>query len=244
MKIDRIMPGMGIRSSVGVMGSSGVTMIEDEGERIVVDVGHFGTRDALLFELKKRNLSPKDFSIVVLTHIHWDHCLNVDLFENAKVILGKDELANGALNAKNDPHAENYKAYLRDLKAEGVRESYRVSKHTSILDSPGHTPGHVSLKVEGEDGLVIFSGDSIPGLRAYRRGVPDLVFYDLEKAKRSVSRVKELKPKMIIPGHDRPFNDSGYLMKDSVEFVFRKENEENMVFVLKDVESDPFQVRY
>jgi glyoxylase-like metal-dependent hydrolase (beta-lactamase superfamily II) len=243
MKIERIIPGMGIRSDIGTMGAAGVTMIEDD-TRIIVDVGHFGMRDVLLAELKKRNLTPKDFDIVILTHIHWDHCLNVDLFENAKVILGRDELRLGALNAKPDRHSEDFKGFLRDLKAEGAFAPYRVSENTSIMDSPGHTPGHISVKAEAEDGVVIFTGDSIPGLRAYRRGVPDLVFYDFEKAKQSVSNVKEMKPKMIIPGHDRPFNDAGYLARDSVEFVFRKESEENMVFVLKDVESDPFQIRY
>ncbi len=238
------MPGMGIRSSGGTMGAAGVTMIEDENSRIVVDVGHFGTRDALLGELRKRNLAPRDFDVVILTHIHWDHCLNVDLFENAKVILGKNELKMGTINAKEDRHAENFRQLLIDRKAEGVSEFYKVSKHASVLDTPGHSPGHISLRVDTEDGLVIFTGDSIPGLRAYHRGVPDLVFYDLEKAKRSVSKVKEMKPKMIIPGHDRPFNETGYLAHDSLEFVFRKESEENMVFVLKDVESDPFQIRY
>jgi N-acyl homoserine lactone hydrolase len=239
------MPGMGIRSSVGTMGAAGVTMIEDSDVRIIVDVGHFGTRDVLLDELKKRTLSPKDFGIVILTHIHWDHCLNVDLFENAKVVLGKNELEGGTLNAKHDRHTDNFRQLLIDMGASGVTEPYSVSKHTSVVDSPGHSPGHISLRAESqEDGLVIFTGDSIPGLRAYRRGVPDLVFYDLEKAKQSVKRVREMHPKMIIPGHDRPFNDSGYIARDSLEFVFRKESEENMIFVLKDAESDPFQVRY
>jgi glyoxylase-like metal-dependent hydrolase (beta-lactamase superfamily II) len=243
MKIQRIMPGRGIRSSLGTMGAAAVTMIEDD-SRILVDVGHFGTRDALLAKLKELNLSPKDFDVVILTHLHWDHCLNLDLFENAKVLLGKDELKMGTLSGRPDKYTEAIRTLLKDLKAEGVTEPYSVSPHTRILGSPGHSPGHISLVVQDEAGTVILTGDSIPGLRAYRRGVPDLVFYDLELAKKSVLRVKEMKPRMIIPGHDRPFNDSGYLMRDSVEFIFRKESEENMVFVLKDVESDPFQIRY
>ena len=233
---------MGIRSSVGTMGAAAVTMIEDE-KRIAVDVGHFGSREWFLTELKKRNLKPNDFDVVVLTHIHWDHCLNVDMFENAKILLGKNELANGNLTGADDIHARHFKETLRDMKAEGVSEAFNISKHTSVIDSPGHSVGHISLKVEGEEGLTIISGDSIPGFRAYHRGVPDLVFFDLEKAKESVRRVKELKPVMVIPGHDRPFNDSGYIARDSVEFVFRKESEENFVFVLKDVESDPFQIK-
>lgn len=218
-------------------------MIEDD-KRIVVDVGHFGTRDALLARLKEMNLSPKDFDVVLLTHLHWDHCLNVDLFENAKVLLGKKELELGTLSGKPDRYGEPFRELLKEIRAEGVSEPYKVSQHTTILDSPGHSPGHVSLVAQDESGTVVFTGDSIPGLRAYRRGVPDLVFYDLEKAKRSVTKVKEMNPSMIIPGHDRPFNDRGYLSRDSVEFIFRKESEENMVFVLKDVESDPFQIRY
>jgi glyoxylase-like metal-dependent hydrolase (beta-lactamase superfamily II) len=242
MKIVRIMPGMGIRSNVGSMGACAVTMLEDAGERILVDVGHFGSRAALLVALKERKLTPKDFDIVVLTHIHWDHCLNIDLFENAKILLGKDELKIGTLNDKDDPHSRHFRKFLNEMGAVGVSESYKVSDNTSIVETEGHSPGHVALLAKDKEELVIVSGDAIPGLRAFRRGIPDFVFYDLEKAKRSIAKLKKLEPSKIIPGHDRPFNDSGYLENDDLEFIFRKEKEENFLLRLRNVGADEPQI--
>jgi hypothetical protein len=83
MKIERIMPGMGIRSNLGTMGAAGLTLIRDD-VNILVDVGHFGMRDRVLDAFEKRRLKPEDIDVVVLTHIHWDHCLSVDLFNGAK----------------------------------------------------------------------------------------------------------------------------------------------------------------
>jgi N-acyl homoserine lactone hydrolase len=238
VKIDRIVPGMGIRSNVGSMGACAMTMLEDGGKRILVDVGHFGSRSVLLNALNQRKLAPKDFDTIVLTHIHWDHCLNIDLFQDAKILLGKNELKMGTLNDMDDPHSEHFRKFLNDMGAVGVSESYKISENISILETEGHSPGHVALVVTDNGKLVVVSGDAIPGLRAYRRGIPDFVFYDLQKAKTSIAKVKKLDPSKIIPGHDRPFNDLGYLENDDLEFVFRKENEENFLLRLRNVGAD------
>ena len=94
--IRRILKGAGIRSSYGTMGASGVVLVED-GKNVLVDVGHFGNRDALIGEMKKAEISFSDIDTVVLTHLNWDHCLNVDLFPNAEILVGKDEFDRGTL---------------------------------------------------------------------------------------------------------------------------------------------------
>ena len=54
--------------------------------------------------------------------------------------------------------------------------------------------------------------------------------------------MKKLKPSKIIPGHDRPFNNAGYLENDDLEFTFRKETEENLLLMLRNVGSDKPQI--
>ena len=56
--------------------------------------------------------------------------------------------------------------------------------------------------------------------------------------------MQDLKPEMVIPGHDRPFNDSGYLESDDLEFIFRKEKEENLLLRLRNVGADKPEILY
>ncbi len=238
MKVDRIMPGMGIRSNVGTMGAAGVTLIRDD-VNVLVDTGHFGTRDWLKAEFKKRRLSPSDIDVVVLTHLHWDHCLNVEMFPKAKVVVGEDELKEGFLMEEGAPINEAFKSALREMNLVTVGDGDRISKHTTSLLTPGHSPGHVGVVLKEDGGRVsVMSGDAVPNYRAYLRDFPDFSFYNKTMARESVLKVKKLDPDVIIPGHDSPFNKKGYLNRDDFTLVLRRENEENSLVVFRHVPAD------
>jgi len=53
---------------------------------ILVDTGSFLDGGKLINELKMEDLTPEKIDIIVLTHIHLDHIINVHLFKNAKII--------------------------------------------------------------------------------------------------------------------------------------------------------------
>ena len=42
--------------------------------------------------LESKNLTPDDIDVVILTHMHWDHCQNTDMFRNANVLVYPTEL--------------------------------------------------------------------------------------------------------------------------------------------------------
>ena len=77
-----------------------------EGERIIIDTGigelpsqyekfHVVRRNAeqtLQAQLKKFGLKPMDITVVVNTHLHFDHCGNNRLFRNARFYVQADEL--------------------------------------------------------------------------------------------------------------------------------------------------------
>ena len=102
MRVIRVLPGMGIRSNVGTMGAAAVTLIEQDNTKILVDVGHFGNRYQLLDSLNKLGLTPNDINYIVLTHINWDHCLNIDLFQKSIIILHENEYRYGTLSGSYD----------------------------------------------------------------------------------------------------------------------------------------------
>ncbi len=237
MKITRILKGAGIRSNFGTMGASAVTLIEDESS-ILVDTGHYGNRNNLKESLSVAEKDVSDIDIVVLTHLNWDHCLNLELFENAKIVIGKKELEEGTLSGSDDKFTEKFREFLatRDLLL--IEELKRISRHSTIIPTPGHTAGHISVRVDFNNSLTVISGDAIPNLRAYRRGIPDYIFFDLELARNSVEKIRGMRPNTIIPGHDSPFNDNGYLQNDVIEFILRNENEENTVITYRKSEAD------
>jgi N-acyl homoserine lactone hydrolase len=35
--------------------------------------------------LESKGLTPDDVDVVILTHMHWDHCQNTDLFRNSRI---------------------------------------------------------------------------------------------------------------------------------------------------------------
>ncbi len=237
MNIKRILKGAGIRSSYGTMGAAGVVLIEDT-RRILVDVGHFGIRDPLLREMNRAGVQCKDIDTVVLTHLNWDHCFNVDLFPNAQIIVGVDEMEKGTLSGVPDGITPAFKSYLSSLNVLTVSDGYKITPNVSIVYTPGHTPGHVAVSAKDGHSHTIMTGDAIPNLRAYRRGMPDLAFYNEAMARESVSKIKSLKPDLIIPGHDAPFTDQGYAELDSVDIILREEQEVNTVLTFGKTASD------
>ncbi|MEM0195646.1 MAG: MBL fold metallo-hydrolase [Thermoplasmatales archaeon] len=237
MKIERILRGAGIRSSYGTLGAASVILIEDT-KKILIDVGHFGNRDALLREMKKSQISPKEIDIVILTHLNWDHCLNVDLFSDAQIILGREELLKGTLSGVPDGLTPAFKEYLKSLNLKPVDDGYRITPNVSVIATPGHTPGHIAVSALDKGFLTVISGDAIPNLRAYRRGMPDFAFYSESLAKQSVEKIKALKPNLIIPGHDPPFTADGYVEEDNVDIIFREEKEINTVISFARVKAD------
>jgi N-acyl homoserine lactone hydrolase len=238
LKVERVMPGMGIRSNVGTMGAAGVTLIHDD-VNVLVDTGHFGTRDWLKAELKKRKVSASDIDVVVLTHLHWDHCLNVEMFPAAKIVVGEDELKKGYLMEEGAPINEAFKSALRRMRLVTVGDGDRISQHTTSLLTPGHSPGHIAVVLKEDGGrLSVMSGDAVPNYRAYLRDFPDFSFYNKTLARQSVKKVKKLDADVIIPGHDSPFNRGGYVGRDDFTLILRRENEENSLVTFRHVPAD------
>ena len=85
-KVDILLQGVPIRTDVGVVGFCSVVLIEGE-KRTLVDVGHVGRRTALVEALRERGLTPEDIDLTVMSHAHWDHSQNYDLFQHAPMIL-------------------------------------------------------------------------------------------------------------------------------------------------------------
>jgi hydroxyacylglutathione hydrolase len=103
--------------------------------------------------------------------------------------------------------------------ARRLREGDEVAGFT-VLDVPGHSPGHVAYWRESDRVLVL--GDVLNGmdLRTGRRGLhepPALYTLDPDTNRASARRLAALEPALVCFGHGPPFHD----VRRFVEFVER-----------------------
>ena len=190
--------------------------------------------------LKSYRLTPKDVNSIVLIHLNWDHCLNTDIFENSEILVGGKEYEIGTLSGIRDSLSSKFRELLGSLQVKLVNEWYKPSPNSLILD----TPCHISLVVNDGSETIVIAGDAVPNLCAYDRGVPDLIFYDLDLAMKSIERIKSLNADVIYPGHDPPFSAKGYLENDTMNIILRNRDESNVIVdIFKKIAEKPVVIR-
>ncbi len=206
--VETLLQGYSVSTSEGSIGYCAVTLLRGE-RTTLVDVGHVGRRSLLLERLRVAGLTPADIDRVVLTHAHWDHCLNIDCFPNAEVLLHEDEL-----EYTRAPHPEDWATpvwtadVLGRARVTAVRDGDELEPGVRVLATPGHSPGSMSLLVDTPDGPAGLVGDALPSRVAAGYLAPRLIFWDEESARRSARRIVET-CRTIYPGHDRPFRQEG-----------------------------------
>ena len=203
-EIELLLTGYSLATDQGGLGLSTIALIRGR-QNILVDTGHQGRRELLLNTLATHGLSPGDIGTVVLTHAHWDHAQNVDVFPNATICIHPKELEY-ARNPKPDDWAtaRYFPDTLRNLNVREVQEGEVLESGVRILDTPGHTRGSISVVVETSDGSVVLAGDALTSPGSAFIGKPFLIFWDEREAEESVAKLLKA-GRIFYPGHDRPF---------------------------------------
>ena len=146
-------------------------LIRTDKENILVDTG-IGTlppkyekfhevirtkEEQLRLSLKKAGLEPSDITLVVNTHLHFDHCGNNILFPNAKFLEQIDEVRYAYF-----PDRFMRVSYLREFfDTEGeivpLRGRYTIEDGVEIVPTPGHTVGHQSVVVKWKNRNLVYA---------------------------------------------------------------------------------------
>jgi glyoxylase-like metal-dependent hydrolase (beta-lactamase superfamily II) len=203
-KIDTILHGFSMGTSQGNLAFCGVTLIEGT-KRILVDVAHNGRRQNLLDELKKRGLTPDDIDYVFLTHAHWDHMLNIDMFTKSTVLISGVEREYIKAPTESDFATTSYTSHI--IESRQLQETHdgdELDEGISVMAVPGHSKGSQALIVRNGDSVAAICGDALPNGGSVLSGMPRIVFWDVEDAKASIRKLLD-KAQSFYPGHDRPF---------------------------------------
>lgn len=209
MAIRTVLRGRSVTSAEGSVGFCAVYLVTTPEARVLFDTGHVGRRRALLRALSDLHLTTADIDVVVLSHAHWDHVQNADLFPRARVLVHEYEPAYARAPGDDDLVTPSWTAFLmHHLGAWTIGDGEPVATGVHALHLPGHTAGSMGLLVDTPEGRHVLTGDAVSSARALWRGQCSVVHHDAEQARASVRRVAGLAD-VVWPGHDRPFTVVG-----------------------------------
>ena len=200
-----LLAGIPLTSTRGALGWSSVTLVRTSNQVVLIDTGSYGDRALLLSRMSEAKIAPEDVDVVFLTHFHFDHILNFDLFKNAQFYLSEQEISyvtEGRYKAACDPYVPAVIYQLLEPQIKSFSGEVELLPRLRTIPLPGHTPGMTGLLLEEEQ--VLIAGDGIKtGHEFFSQKIPP-VFANPEDALLSYGRAEEV-AKVIIPGHDNPF---------------------------------------
>lgn len=204
----------------------GAYLLEDAGERALIETGPTSTLDALLSGLKELDVAPESLSKLLVTHIHLDHAgaagTFIKRFPQATLYLHDVGTRHMIDPAKLWSSAGRiYGDMMEPLwgSIEPIPEEKTVSLHDGDMVTVGnraltavYTPGHASHHIAFHDAEreTVFTGDvaavRLPGMSYVRPPTPppdiDLGLWD-----QSIQRIRDLHPRFLNLTHFGPFTD-------------------------------------
>lgn len=193
-----LIPGLPYKTDWGGLGYSSVTLISDGREQILCDVGHYAVRGEMIKIMKRHKITK-----VFLSHLHYDHCLNADLFADKGIQIYLNHREWDYLEAVEPYDIYTFRFFRKMVKRSALqlfRGNIMISPRVQVLETFGHSAGHSSLIFHSGPLHQIVAGDAIKTFKDYQGAAPDIPPYDrsafLKTRKYIVDNFD-----VIVPGH-------------------------------------------
>lgn len=202
-----LLPGIPAFTNRGWLGFCTTVLFRLDGCWALYDTGHYSDRSQLLAALQAVRVKPADIGYVVLSHLHFDHILNLPLFPEALVIVSQQELNYAravAAGVRQDPAIpETWLTLLNERALQVVDGAAALDENIEAVVVPGHTPG--CLVLFGTVPVpVALCGDALKnGWELYHPGAATTAADEAERIKGIA--VLKARAQVFFPGHDRPF---------------------------------------
>jgi len=188
--------------------------------------GSFQGEDEPIHErLKALGVRPEEIELIILTHLHWDHCHNLGQFPNARRVVTKRELMFAL-----DPIPLYFKSYEHErlgkrapfvgVKFDTVEGETELLPGIQVFPTLGHSVGHQSVAVQTAKGAHVITGDACfayVNLEPASEILPFTIMgrvVDLEDAWHSLEAIAE-RADVVLPGHDEAvFKQPAYPEED------------------------------
>ena len=168
--------------------------------------------DLIDARLHRAQVDPADVDMVVVSHLHFDHTGGLALVPDARVVVQRDEWAAGAdddLAAANTFRQAEYRLGHDIVLADGDHDLFGDGRVTCI-PTPGHTPGHQSLRVRLAEREVVLAADCAYFDATLDGGPLPPIGHDHEQHARSLELLRSMRAAgaTVVPGHDRQAFDA------------------------------------
>ena len=157
-------------------------VLESQGKTIVVDtcVGNDKPRDVkawnmrngqFLEDLAEAGFPRERVTTVLCTHLHVDHVgwntllkdgKWIPTFPNARYLFGKKEYEYWSKQTRASDHAiqsDSVRPILDASLADLVESDHKITSDIYLELTPGHTPGHVSVRISSKGEEAVITGD-------------------------------------------------------------------------------------
>jgi N-acyl homoserine lactone hydrolase len=191
----------------------GYVILHEQLGVILVDTGCGGPEEVLRYfgvvnravadALADHGLSPADVTMVINTHLHFDHCGQNPAFAHAPLMVQREEHLR--ISRERDEVTDWIEA--SGMRFELVDGDVALADDLRIVTTPGHTSGHQSVIATTEAGTEVFIGDA-----AYTRAIwtrfpavsklPDGQSADDVAWHRTLTSLKDMAPAKIHFCHD------------------------------------------
>jgi N-acyl homoserine lactone hydrolase len=215
-----VVHGNNLRLRDGFLGLANASLVTCDAGPLLFDVGHYCNRSTLLNALSARGMQPSDIKAVFLSHLHFDHCNNVDLFPDAKILVSAKEW-----NYVDNPHEKDLyipwmiKEQLQKHDVTLIQGEQKIAKNVKYFPAPGHTPGSFALQLDTEmHGCVILAGDALKYPKEAISRKCDMAFDTLAAGTNSIRHILNIADR-IVPGHFPELikEDGQFIWKDTAE---------------------------
>ena len=157
--------------------------------------------------LHNAGIDPADVEYVVLTHLHWDHAGNCDLFPHAKVLVQQTELRYAI-----SPGRFFRKSFLSPLggwqtppyfvpNLDVLDGPVTLAPGLRVVPSPGHTPGSQAVIARTRYGSFGIAGDAISTYENIEADIPPGFHVDVDASVDSMDRLRSMADHLL-PSHD------------------------------------------
>ncbi|TNC27811.1 N-acyl homoserine lactonase family protein [Amycolatopsis alkalitolerans] len=164
--------------------------------------------------LDRLGIDPAAIEQVVITHAHYDHTGNIDLFPNAEILISARELDfwtgpyAGRVqfgHSAEPPDIAGIVQAGKEGRVTRLPKRHRLAPGIELREVGGHTPGQLVALVEAEGGTVVLASDAVHYYEEVELDRPFLVVADLEAMYRGFDELGALVAEpgtVLLAGHD------------------------------------------
>jgi glyoxylase-like metal-dependent hydrolase (beta-lactamase superfamily II) len=201
-------------------------LVQQGENAVLIDTGNPGQADAIVRQLAEHDVTPDNVRLILITHGHTDHFGSAAALQarlDAPVAVhaaDADALRRGIhqpdsltpshwltkllMRLPFDATAESIPSLEPDLIFENGWRLDEVGIDADVIPTPGHTPGAISVLLDGGEAIV---GDLVaadPGT-LFRRPGPPYVAWNLEWNWTSLRALMDRRPHTVYTTHGGPF---------------------------------------